>query len=229
MMVRRWRLIAPVVAAAALGVLSFPADGSSLAASFVFLTPTGPSPAALTIPAGMYPVWRNQDAVTHTVTFANGACSLQIAPGGYAQCDRFSDLVGDYGYTVDGKTQGSIEVRAEGRTVTLTTPRHRVGRGSQLRLQGALVAASPSPPSPGPAQPVIVLARHDRMHPFHRIAVVRAKFHRFQGSPGAVLWQLRVRPRTRAIYIAEANSQPAGGKYWQRPWSRPVKILVSRY
>ena len=74
-----------------------------------------------------------------------------------------------------------------------------------------------------------MLARHDRMHPFHRIAVVVARLHRTRDSGwGKLLWELRVRPRTRTIYIAEANSEPPDGQYWQRAWSRPLKVLVRR-
>lgn len=218
-----------VAFAGALAVLAFPADGSALAAASIWLTPTGPFPAVLSIPAGMYPVWRNNDTVTHTVVFANGKCSLQIVPGGYAECSDFSSLAGDYPYTVDGTVQASIVVSPEGRAVTLRARSHRIRAGSDLRLHGQLVPEHPSPPGPGPEQPVIVLARHDRMHPFHRIAVVVARIDRSNGHGlGELLWQLRVRPRTRTTYIAEANSQPPGGQYWQRAWSEPVTVLVHR-
>ena len=94
-------------------------------------------------------------------------------------------------------------------------------------LHGRLFAAVAGPPS-APEQPVIVLARHDRMHPFHRIAVVRPRQEHSNGPFGPVLWHLRVHPRARTIYIVEANSQPSGGQYWQRAWSRPFRVRVGR-
>jgi hypothetical protein len=194
------------------------------------LTANGPTPAIQTLPAGLYPVWRNQDTVTHTVTFANG-CSIQVAAGAMGQCSNgFSNVVGTYAYTVDGTNQASVVVTAEGRTVTLKAQSHRIGRGSDLMLSGKLAIAQLSPPAlQGPRQPVIVLARPDRHHPFRRIAVVTAKPHRAnsRGLPYSV-WQLRVRPRAHMIYIAEANSQPAGGKYWRQAWSKSFRVRVGR-
>jgi len=77
--------------------------------------------------------------------------------------------------------------------------------------------------------PVTVLARSDRRHPFHRIAVVTAKPLRAK-NPGNAhsVWQLRVRPGKSRIYIAGANSQPKYGRYWQDAWSRPFRVRVDR-
>jgi hypothetical protein len=233
-MARRWRSIVRVALVGVLAALAFPADGLALRAVFISLTPSGPSPAVLTIPAGLYPIWGNNDTVTHTVVFANGLCSIQVAPGAIGQCTNgFSPgaYVGDYAYTVDSTFQGSIVTAADGRSVSLSGRRHRIRRGSELRLHGRLQDYALSPPGAGPEQPIIVLARHDRCHPFRRIAVVTAKLHPTPKSHvhpwGALIWQLRVRPRARTIYIAEANSQPQGGQIWQQAWSRPSKVLVS--
>lgn len=233
-MARRWRLLAQVALVGVLAALVFPADGSALRAVFIALTPTGPSPAVLTIPAGMYPVWINQDSVTHTVVFANGLCSIQVVPGEYdGQCaDGFGpgNYVGSYAYTVDNTFQGSIVAVADGRSVSLNGRRHTIRRGSELKLHGRLQDYDLSPPGAGPEQPIIVLARHDSHHPFRRLAVVMAKLHPTPQSHvhpwGVLLWQLRVRPRARTIYIAEANSQPPGGQVWQHAWSKPFKVLV---
>jgi hypothetical protein len=90
-----------------------------------------------------------------------------------------------------------------------------------LRLHGELGIPILSPPGPPARQPVIVLARHDRYHPFRRIRVVTATAHGWHLN-----WQLAVRPRTRTSYIVEANSQPeGGGLYWQRAWSRPFTVV----
>lgn len=230
-MVRRRWLLAQVALLGVLAALALPSSGSALAAAFITLTPTGPSPAVLTIPAFMYPVWQNQDSVAHTVTFANGECSVQIAPGAIGQCtNAFATGVGDYAYTVDGTVQASIVLAAVGRTVSLGARTHAIDRGSPVRLHGRLRVQTGSPPAfEGPRQAVIVLARADRHHPFHRIKVVTAKPHRSQ-IPGDAysVWQLRVRPGANKIYIAEANSQPAGGQVWQDAWSRPFRVRVGR-
>jgi hypothetical protein len=228
---RRPRLIAQVVVLGALAVLAFPSDGFALRAVFIALTATGPSPTVMTIPAGMYPVWTNPDTVPHTVVFANGLCSLKVAPGGYGQCtNTFIAYVGNYAYTVDGTAQASLVVAPDFRSVSLEAKRHTISRGSQLRLHGVLHDYDLSPPSAGPEQPIVVLARHDRYHPFRRIAVVTAKLQPpSKTAPfGKLVWQLRVRPSRHTIYIAEADSQPEGGQVWQRAWSRPLGIAVRR-
>src|ERR1700754_5210794 len=110
-MTRRWRLVMQVALAGVLAGLVFPADGSALDAVFITLSPTGPSPAVVTV-TGEYPVWINHDSVPHTVVFANGSCSIQVAPGGYGQCPNGfgSGFVGDYAYTVDSTFQASIVI-----------------------------------------------------------------------------------------------------------------------
>jgi len=54
----------------------------------------------------------NQDQVTHTVTFTNGQCSFQLAPGARGNCGNDFPIasVGEYPYTVDGTVQGSVIV-----------------------------------------------------------------------------------------------------------------------
>jgi hypothetical protein len=222
----------PTVLFALLGVLAallFPADGSAFRGIGIGLTATGPSPAVLTMPAGLYPLWFNRDSAAHTVDFSNG-CSIQVEPGATGQCESDAwSVVGDYSYTVDGKTQASIVVTAEGRTVTLAATSHSIPRRSGLTLRGRLAVAQLSPPTSwGPRQPVIVLARPDRYHPFHRIATVTADPRRAADSTPYSVWRLRVHPRAKTIYIAEANSQPAGGQFWQRAWSKPFRVRVRR-
>jgi hypothetical protein len=133
-MVRRWRMIAQLGLLGAL-ILVFPSGGSALSAAFVALTPSGPSPIVLTIPAGMHPVWNNNDQVPHTVVFANGLCSFQLAPGTYGQCN-FEFSAGRYPYTVDGTTQASVVVNAlPPPTVTLTARSHTIRREQPLQGQ----------------------------------------------------------------------------------------------
>ena len=78
----------------------------------------------------MYPFWSNPDTVTHTVGFANGLCSIQIAPGGYGQCaNEFLGYVGSYAYTVDGTAQASLVVEADSRSVSIAARSHTIGPG----------------------------------------------------------------------------------------------------
>jgi hypothetical protein len=223
-MLRGWRLTAQLALVGVLAMLAFPTDGSALRAVLIVLTPTGPSPAELTIPAGLIPLWQNGDTVAHTVVFANGLCSLQLSPGGYGNCaNGFSQFAGQFAYTIDGTIQASVTIVPEGRAVTLTARSHNVTRGTVLKLHGELDIPILSPPVPPGPQPVVVLARPDRYHPFHRIRVVTAKTQGWHLS-----WQLHVRPRMRTIYIAESNSQPAGGQYWERAWSKPFRVVARK-
>jgi len=99
-----------------------------------------------------------------------------------------------------------------------------------VTLHGILHNNGGSPPGPDEEQPIVVFARHDRHHPFRRIAVVTAKLSaQSKAFPfGRVIWRLRVRPTRRTIYIAEANSQPQGGQVWERAWSKSFEIVVRR-
>jgi len=236
-MVRRRWLIARVAFLGVLSLLAFPGASSALRPTFVIsLTPSGPSPAVLSVPAGLGSVWfRNTDTVAHTVVFENGSCSIQVAAGTGAQCPgelSFPEYVGAFGYTVDGTSQAQLVVEAVGRSVSLRARSHSISRGSQLTLHGSLHEANAnwSPPSAGSPQPIIVLARPDRFHAFHRIAVVRPKLHppTSHASLGALLWRLHVRPRAKTIYIAEANFQPKGGQVYTRAWSKPFRVRVGR-
>jgi hypothetical protein len=226
-MTRRWRLIAQVALLGAL-MFAFPSAGSAFSGAGVVLTPSGPSPAVLTIPAGMYPFWVNHDQVTHTVTFANVLCSIQLAPGAYGGCN-FPLLVGQYAYTVDGTIQGSVVVNAlPPTTVSLTARSHTIPTArAQMRLHGTL---NPStccgPPIFDLRWPIVVLARHDRHHPFRRIATVRSEKRRPPG--GGFAWQLNRHPKTKTIYIAEVTYQPEGEQGQRQAWSRPFKVSVSR-
>ena len=220
-MTRHRPLTAELALVGLLAALVFPADSSALRAVSIALTARGPSPSVLNLPSGLYPIWLNQDTVTHAVVFANGLCSFQVAPGEIGQCtDGFLIRPGQYAYTVDGTVQASIVVVAEPRAVTLVARSHRIGHGAQLRLHGRLTIPILSPPPVGPeSDPVVVLARPDRHHAFRRIRTVTAR-----GHLGRLSWQLRVRPPRRTIYIARANSEPAAGEYWAPAWSKPFRV-----
>jgi hypothetical protein len=221
-MVRRRWLIAQVVLAGVLALLAFPDESSAFAGMPIALTATGPVPAIQTVSTVTYPYWINQDTVAHTVSFANGRCTVQVAPGGLADCPTgFASGPGD-AYTVDGTAQASVVVQIAGRTVTLGARTHQIAGGARLTLHGHLTSFVPLP-APGPASPVTVLARSDRMHPFRRLAVVKPKIDYPKGSFVVLRWHLRVRPRARTIYIAEANTNP---QTWQRAWSKPFRVRV---
>ncbi|HET8556434.1 MAG TPA: hypothetical protein VFL58_03900 [Gaiellaceae bacterium] len=212
-----WRLMTGVALLGVVTALAFPADGSALRAVVIVLTPTGPDPSALTLPVGLYPVWQNGDTSTHAVVFANGLCSFELAPGGFGECP-IGLPIGHFAYMVDGTIQASIDVVPEGRSVTLTARSHTIREGGSLRLHGELSVPILSPPVRPAPQPVIVLARPDRYHPFHRIRVVTAVTHGWH-----LQWQLRVGPRARTIYIVEANSDT---QFWQRAWSKSFRVSV---
>lgn len=101
-------------------VLGFPSAGSALLPTWqISLTPSGPSPSVLDLTVGGgYLFWINQDQVTHTVTFANGQCSFQLAPGARGNCGNDFPLAsaGQYPYTVDGTVQASVIVTLNPRT-----------------------------------------------------------------------------------------------------------------
>lgn len=227
-MLRHKRSVVLIALLGVLGVLALPSSGAALLSPVpILLTANGPSPAVQRVPAGLWPVWDNQDTVTHTVTFANG-CSIRVAPGGEGQCPSHF-AVGQYPYTVDGAEQASIDITPMSRGVTLEARRHGIARGSELLLHGRLAVGFLSPPEFfGPRMPVTVLARPDRHHPFHRIAVLTAKPLRHPAHNLAdvhSVWHFRVRPRAGTIYIVEADSETS---YWQRAWSKPFRVRVGR-
>jgi hypothetical protein len=222
MKARRWRLIGLVAVLGAV-ILGLPSAGSALLGQYpISLTASGPSPSVLnTTAGGRSPVWINQDQVTHTVAFANGLCSLQLAPGDQADCNNdFFATAGQYPYTVDGAVQASVIVSLNPRTVTLTARRHTIEQGGRLLLHGTLDYPLGSPPSFDSRMPVTLLARHDRDRRFKRVAVTTKLMKRqHSGFP----WKIYVHPRRTTIYMAEATSGP---DYWQPAMSRPFKVVV---
>jgi hypothetical protein len=223
---RGWRFIAQVACLGTL-IFAFPSAGSAFSGAPIFLTPTGPSPAILTIPAGMYPLWINNDQVTHTVVFPNGLCSLALAPGAAGGC-KVGFPVGQYPYTVDGTIQASIVVNAlPPTTVTLTGRSHTVPKAGHLRLHGTLNwSVCCGPPIVGPLRvPIVVLARHDRHHPFRRLTTVRSET---RAPDRGYVWRLNLHPNAKTIYIAKVTYQPVGEQGQRQAWSRPFRVNVRR-
>jgi hypothetical protein len=226
---RRWLIVQLVLVGAVLALV-LPSSSLALRAQFIFLTPTGPSPATMQIGAGLVPIWMNQDTVSHTVAFANG-CSVEVAPGDVGQCGNgLWNVVGHYAYTVDGTTQATVTVTPEWRAVTVTTKSHGFRRGSKVLLGGTLAIANLSPPSLfGPRMPVTVFERPRGHHLWYRLAVVMAKPLKApsSGEPYSV-WHLWVRPHAGTTYKVESSSQPKPGKYWQTAWSDPFGFFLRR-
>lgn len=239
---KRSRLLVVGVALAGALVL-FPSAGAAyIAPTMVELTATGPSPSALKTYATDLLIFDNQDSVTHTVVFANGRCTLSVAPGqeigpGGSQvlqggqqpaptpagCSHdFTVYAGSYAYTVDGSSQGTIDVRANRRSVSLTAPSHDVRLGAQLTLHGEvhfggdfgqMVLNAPFP--------VVIYARHGGQ-PYRRIALLRASGHT------GYFWHLTVRPGARTTYLAELRGQGgARGRIWRDAKSSPFTVRVA--
>lgn len=229
-------LIAKVALVGVLAALAFPSDGSGYVNSHsVSLTAAGPSPSTLSMQAGSFMLFGNTDSVTHTVVFANGLCSLTVAPGEavgpgdsvngsqHAGCnDNFPFYVGSYAYTVDGKTTGTVDTVPASRSVTLTARTRRIRRGERLTLHGRvfwnnqccdLTTKVPFP--------VSILRRYGPGQPFKQIAVLAVR----KGADGYV-WRLHVKPGVTTTYIAEANGQLPEGRIWAPARSRSFTVRI---
>ena len=224
-------MLAVFASVAAFGALAFTADGSALLMpTTVTLMATGPSPSTVKMGAAESVLaFVNDDSVSHRVVFANGHCSLDVAPGndsgsiqsGVNACP-YPLYVGTYTYTVDGRFPGSVRVTALSRSVTLTAPAHTVRRGSQLTLHGELTfAPTGGEPAPKPPFPVIVLARGEQQRAFHRIATVSARL----GRGGQFVWHFRVRPGVRTTYVAELKGQR---RIWKEARSGSFTVRIRR-
>jgi hypothetical protein len=231
-MVRRKRLLGKLALGGVLALLVFPGASSALLPQFIVtLSSTGPAPAVIDVPAGYPLVFNNADTAAHSVAFANGLCSIDVAPGGQGQCTgKFGMYVGAYDYTVDGTSKAQIVIEAIPRSVSLKASRTTVRRESGLTLHGRLNDIQfGSPPNAGSPQPVIVIARPYLGHPFHRVAVVMATVHQSPRSPfGELLWHVRIHPRSGMTYMAIASYQPAGGQVWERARSKVLRVNVRR-
>lgn len=235
------------VLAAATGTFATPANSHGNAPDFcfanqfpdscrVYLTGAGPSPSTLEMHAGQVVTFFNTDSVTHTVVFANGLCSVTLAPGqgGYGGgfcSSRFTSLVGSYPYTVDGKFPGTVVTAPWPRSVTLTARTHTIRGGARLTLHGQVTRSNTGA---APPPPVIVLARRSSQQPFKPVATVRTR-----GAHKAVYaWKLEVQPGATTTYLAEVTTQrpcyfPASrcahpqGQIWANAKSRPFTVRVS--
>jgi plastocyanin len=244
---KRFGAIATLVAAvaAAAGLFASPSNSAENSATAencrppigcaVALTGAGPSPSTLRIVAGGLVRFFDTDSVTHTVVFANGLCSLTVTPdeqagGPYCKAN-FSYYVGSYPYTVDGKFAGTIVTTPWPSSVTLTARTHTIRRGTHLTLHGQVRApyqGGPLPLQKGWRFPVIVLARHDRRHPFEPIATVPIPTWTKKVGQGKVeyAWKVKVRLGVTTTYIAKSTGQLPQGQFWAKARSRPFTVRV---
>jgi hypothetical protein len=196
----------------------------------IALTDSGPVPNTLTTDALGAVRFDNTGSVAHTVVFANGLCTLTLAPGPTpTSCDNpFVAFVGTYAYTVDGKFHGTVVTTALRRSVTLTAGTRTIRRGRGLTLHGQVTWQDGGlvfrPPFP-----VVVLARHSSRQPFKPIATLSARFHG-GATPDKNGFRLIVKPAVRTTYIAEATGQlpQQQGEIWAPAKSHPFTIRVRR-
>jgi hypothetical protein len=242
---KRLAAIATLVAAIAAAAGPFASTSKSAAPGCydlfgcqVVLTRSGPSPATLQKNVLEGVGFLNWDSVSHTVVFANGLCSLTLAPSSQpqpwgAECPSdFMAVPGRYAYTVDGKYPGMVVTSLVPRSVSLTARTHMIRSGTRLTLHGQ-VMRSDSVAAPPP--PVVVLARRNSRQPFEPVATVRTR-----GSHQAIYgWRLAVHPEVATTYIARVTAQrgcyyPASrcahpqGQVWANPQSRPFTVRVHR-
>jgi plastocyanin len=200
----------------------------------VNLTSTGPSPSTVTMSALHGVNFVNGDSVTHTVVFANGLCSLTLAPGQeFAGCPtRFMAFVGTYPYTADGKFPGTVITTPLSRSVSLTARTHSIRSGARLVLHGRVTRSNTGA---APPPPVVVLARHRSTQPFEPVATVRTR----GAHQSTYQWKLSVQPEVPTTYIAKVTAQrlcyyPASrcahpeGQAWANAKSRPFTVRIGQ-
>lgn len=233
---RRWLLITSVAFVGALATLGLPSDASAYSNwTSVVLTAAGPSPSTLTTGATDTLVFDNTDSVTHTVSFANPACTFsvppgyEVGPGGQVLNSGQKSLVpvcstdftfyaGTYAYTVDGTHSGTIVATALTRGVTLTARAHLVRRGEPLTLHGRVWFGGNLGPGccTRAPFPVMVFARYDGGPP-KLIAALPARRD---------FWHLLVRPGVPTVYFAEVSGQLPEGQIWTQQPARSHSFAV---
>jgi hypothetical protein len=179
--------------------------------------------------------------VPHTVVFANGLCSITLAPGQqggpgvvangveHPECtDNFTFYVGSYPYTVDGKFTGTVVTRPLRRTVTLTAPRHGIRRGTSLTLHGRVSWFDYNPMLQRPQFRVIVLARHDGEHIFKPVTTGRlwsSQSYEWPNGSISYSWKRQVHPGETTTYTAKVTGYQW---FWSDATSRAFTVRVRR-
>ena len=232
---RRLHLVAGIaLGAAALlaGAIAGVGSASSPKTIDVSLTSSGPEPSAVTKAPYEWLEFANHDSVDHTVTLVRGphrTCSLDVLPGGIAQChDGGPTLPGNYTFTVDRGFQGTVHVVAYPRSVSLTADTRTVHVGRPLTLHGRLRLPNGSEGCGRlPPFQIRILDRQRRNQTFKRIAVVRVRALQYWGPSKGLSsygWRLTVRPGAATTYIAETVGQT---QMCQAARSRPFAVAVA--
>lgn len=162
-----------------------------------------------------------------TVVFANGLCSLTVAPQQSSECDNNPTFyVGTYAYTVDGRFAGTVVTSPLRRAVNLTAPRHVIPRGTSLTLHGRVSWFDYNPFLPRPRFRVIVLARHDGEHVFKPVTTGRLwssqPFERPNGSI-SYSWKRKVHPGETTTYVAKVTGYQW---FWSDATSRAFTVRI---
>jgi plastocyanin len=240
-LVRRWLPIASVGVVALVIAFASASDGSAAAkAVTVVLTATGPSPSVvrmqvLSAAFGGGLEFVNNDAVSHTVLFAHGRCSISVPPGGPERFEHgcghdFLQFRGSNSYAEDGSFPGKVNVVGFGRSVSLTARTHSIRLGGRVNLHGQLkFDLGPDGSLCTEAFPLRILARQNPNQAFKRVAMFSVRPPKKNLKPThngcAYTWQLTVRPGERTTYVVEVN---AIARLYEPATSRPFTVLVGR-
>lgn len=180
------------------------------------------------------PAWVNDDAVPHTVTTDDGACTITVPVGGMAWCERALYLfAGTYGYRVSDLVDpvAEIVVLPNERRVTMVAPRTTVRSGQPVVLHGTVFAASIAPfAGMNMPQRITVLRRMAGSRRFVVIRRVRSRDRAIPGvpcycDPNENIWSTTIRPRATASYIARIVDPPET-TIWVRAQSARVAVSV---
>jgi plastocyanin len=199
----------------------------------VSLTANGPEPSAVTKAPYEWLEFANHDSVEHSIVLMRGPhriCSLHVIPGGTTQCRNGGPTAaGKYTFTADGTFDGTVNVVAYPRSVSLTGDTHTIRAGRPLTLHGRLRVPNGAEGC-GRVTPfqIRILDRHRRGQSFRRIAVARVRTLQYWGPSRGLSsygWRLTVRPGTATTYIAETVGQT---QFCQAAHSRPFAVAVRR-
>jgi hypothetical protein len=211
-------VVLSAVSAASAGGLGFGGARIRIAADGVF-------PRSLSYKAmHVLPAWVNDDAVAHTVTTDDGACTVTIPAGGMAWCDRALYLfAGTYGYRVSDLVDPAAEivVLSNERRVTMVASQATARTGELVALGGTVFAAPVALFGMNMPQTIAILRR---VAGSRRFVVIRRVLS--GDRPNEDGWGTTIRPRMTVTYVARVVDPP-DTTIWERAESRRVVVRVS--